>query len=55
MRLQDQKPHLYMSFWHDLSVIFNTPELDTPLYGLLGGGIDTAGVLAEVEDGFFNQ
>lgn len=39
---------LYMSFWHNLSAVFNMPELAAPLYGLWGGGIDAAGVLTEV-------
>lgn len=29
-------------------------ELTAPLYGLFGGGIDAAGVLAEVEGGFMH-
>ena len=31
-----------------LVVAFDTLELAAPLYGLLGDGIDTAGVLAEI-------
>ena len=35
-----------------LVVTFDMLELAASLYGLLGGGIDAAGVLAEVEGGF---
>ena len=33
-------------------VAFNAFELATPLYGFLGGSIDAASVLAEIEGGF---
>lgn len=33
-------------------VALDTLKLATPLYGFLGGSIDAAGILAEVEGGF---
>ena len=35
-----------------LIIAFDTLELVAPVYGLFGGGIDAAGVLAEIESGF---
>lgn len=37
-----------------LVVAFDTLELATPFYGLLGGSINAASVLAEVEGGFMH-
>ena len=38
-----------------LVIAFNPLKLATPLYGLFGGGIDAARVLAEIEGGFTHR